>query len=238
MSISGVSASKNVLAERTVKQEPVDAISKSIENEISDVQRQRQQVSKQDLSADEKMKKRQELQQEISRLNNQLRQRQAEARKKQNKEKVAKERDAENVKTDNEKKEQVAASKKDETKEKEAESKTVEMQDAKKERVKEQTVVSAEVAVSQIGLQNKVVSGIRNNINVLKGEIRQDKGRGENVDDKKEQLEKQRNRLRHASSAEFTSGAKKDSNDIKVSNTNYSKEKNNIERQNFNISFS
>lgn len=238
MSISGVSASQSVLAQRTVKQEPVDAISKSIENEISDVQRQRQQVSKQDLSADEKMKKRQELQQEISRLNNQLRQRQAEARKKQNKEKVAKERDAENVKADNEKKEQVAASKKDETKEKEAESKTVEMQDAKKERVKEQTVVSAEVAVSQSRLQNKVVSGIRNNINVLKGEIRQDKARGENVDDKKEQLEKQRNRLRRASSSEFTSGAKKDSNDIKVSNTNYSKEKNNIERQNFNISFS
>lgn len=238
MSISGVSASQSVLAQRTVKQEPVDAISKSIENEISDVQRQRQQVSKQDLSADEKMKKRQELQQEISRLNNQLRQRQAEARKKQNKEEVAKERDAENVKADNEKKEQAAVSKKDETKEKEAESKTVEMQDAKKDKIKEQTVVSAEVAVSQSRLQSKVVSGIQNDINILKGEIRQDKARGENVDDKKEQLEKQRNRLRRASSAEFTSGAKKDSNDIKVSNTNYSKEKNNIERQNFNISFS
>lgn len=238
MSISGVSASKNVLAERTIKQEPVDAISKSIENEISDVQRQRQQVSKQDLSADEKMKKRQELQQEISRLNNQLRQRQAEARREQNKEKVAKERDVETVKTDNEKKEQVVASKKDETKEKETESKTVEMQDAKKEKVKEQTVVSTETAVSQIKLRNKVVSGIQNDIKVLEGEIRQDKARGENVDDKKEQLEKNRNRLRRASSAEFTGGAKKDSNDIKVSNTNYSKEKNNIERQNFNISFS
>lgn len=238
MSISGVSASKNVLAERTVKREPVDAISKSIENEISDVQRQRQQVSKQDLSADEKRKKRQELQQEISRLNNQLRQRQAEVQKKQNKEKVTKERDAENVKTDNEKKEQLAASKKDETKEKEAENKTVEMQDVKKERIKEQTVVSAEVAVSRIRLQNMVVSGIQNDINILEGEIRQDKARGENVDDKKEQLEKHRNRLHRASSAEFTSGAKKDSNDIKVSNTNYSKEKNNIERQNFNISFS
>lgn len=238
MSISGVSASQSVLAQRTVKQEPVDAISKSIENEISDVQRQRQQVSKQDLSADEKMKKRQELQQEISRLNNQLRQRQAEARKKQNKEEVVKERDAENIKADNEKKEQVAASKKDETKEKEAESKTVEMQDAKKDKIKEQTVVSAEAAISQSRLQSKVVSGIQNDINILKGEIRQDKARGENVDDKKEQLEKQRNRLRRASSAEFTSGAKKDSNDIKVSNTNYSKEKNNIERQNFNISFS
>lgn len=238
MSISGVSASKSVLAERAVKQEPVDAISKSIENEISDVQRQRQQVSKEDLSVDEKMKKRQELQQEISRLNNQLRQRQAEARREQNKEKAAKERDAENVKTDNEKKGHVAASKKDESKEKEAESKTVEMQDAQKERVKQQTIVSAEVAVSRIGLQNKVVSGIQNDINILKGEIRQDKARGENVDDKKAQLEKQRNRLRRASSAEFTNETKKDSNDIKISNTNYSKEKNNIERQNFNISFS
>ena len=238
MSISGVSASKSVLAERTVKQEPVDAISKSIEDEISDVQRQRQQVSKQDLSADEKMKKRQELQQEISRLNNQLRQRQAEARKKQNKEKAAKEREAENVKTDNEKKEQLAAAKKDETKEKETEGKTVEMQDAKKERVNEQTVVSADVTVSQVRLQNKVVSGIRNDINILEGEIRQDKARGENVDDKEEQLEKNQNRLYRASSAEFINGEKKDSNDIKITNTNYSKEKDNIERQNFNISFS
>ncbi|MDE6026072.1 MAG: FlxA-like family protein [Lachnospiraceae bacterium] len=236
MSISGVSASKNVLAERTVKQEPVDAISKSIENEISDIQRQRQQVSKQDLSADEKMKKRQELQQEISRLNNQLRQRQAEARREQNKEKVAKDRDAENIKTDDEKKAQSAASKKDETKE--SESKTVEMQDAKKKRANQQAVVLAEATVSQIGLQSKVVSGIQSGINILKGEIKQDKARGENVDDKKEQLEKQRNRLRRASSGEFTNRAKKDSNDIKVSNTNYSKEKNNIERQNFNISFS
>ena len=196
------------------------------------------QVSKQDLSADEKMKKRQELQQEISRLNNQLRQRQAEARREQNKEKVAKERDAENMKADDEKKAQLAASKKDEIKEKEAESKTVEMQDAKKERVNEQTVVSVDVAVSQIRLQNKVVTGIQNDINILEGEIRQDKARGENVDDKKEQLEKNQNRLYRASTAEFTNGAKKDSNDIKITNTNYSKEKDNIERQNFNISFS
>lgn len=237
MSISGVSASKNVSAERMVKQEPVDAISKSIENEISDVQRQRQQVSKQDLSADEKMKKRRELQQEISRLNNQLRQRQAEARREQNKEKVARERDAENVKADDEKKAQNAASQKDETREKETESKTVEMQDAKREKLNAQTVVLAETAVSQSRLQSRVVSGIRNDIKILKGEIRQDKARGENVDDKKEQLDKNRNRLRRASSAEFTSGAKKDSSDIKVSSTNYSKEKN-IERQNFNISFS
>lgn len=238
MSISGVSASKNVSAERTIKQEPVDAISKSIENEISDVQRQRQQVSKQDLSADEKMKKRQELQQEISRLNNQLRQRQAEARREQNKEKVAKERDVENAKADDEKKAQGAASKKDETKETEAESKTVEMQDAKKEKINEHTVVSAEDAISRSRLQSRVVSGIRNDIKILQGEIRQDQARGENVDDKKAQLEKNRNRLRRASSPEFTTTAKKDSNDIKVSNTNYSKEKDNIERQNFNISFS
>ncbi len=235
MSISGVSASKNVSAERMIKQEPVDAISKSIENEISDVQRQRQQVSKQDLSADEKMKKRRELQQEISRLNNQLRQRQAEARREQNKEKVVKERDAEAVRIDDEKKAQDAASQRDETREKE--SKTVEMQDAKREKLNAQTVVSAETAVSQSRLQSRVVSGIRNDIKILKGEIRQDKARGENVDDKKEQLDKNRNRLRRASSGEFIGGAKKDGSDIKVSSTNYSKEKN-IERQNFNISFS
>lgn len=238
MSISGVSALKNVSAERTIKQEPVDAISKSIENEISDVQRQRQQVSKQDLSADEKMKKRQELQQEISRLNNQLRQRQTETRREQNKEKVAKERDVENAKADDEKKAQGAASKKDETRETETEGKTVEMQDAKKEKINEHTVVSAEDAISRSRLQSRVVSGIRNDIKILQGEIRQDKARGENVDDKKEQLEKNRNRLRRASSPEFTTTAKKNDNDIKVSNTNYSKEKDNIERQNFNISFS
>lgn len=238
MSISGVSASKNVSSERMIKQEPVDAISKSIENEISDVQRKRQQVSKQDLSVDEKMKKRQELQQEISRLNNQLRQRQAEARREQNKEKAVKERDAENVKADDEKKTQNTASKSDETKEKETERNAVEMQDAKKEKVTEQTVVSAEDAISQSRLQNRVMSGIRNDIKILEGEIRQDKARGENVDDKKEQLEKNQNRLYRASSGEFTNGVKKDNNDIKVRNTNYSKEKDNIDRQNFNISFS
>lgn len=67
--------------------QPTDSVTKNIQKEISEVQRQRQQLSSNgDLPVAEKVKKRQELQQKISGLNRELRQRQAESRKEQQKE--------------------------------------------------------------------------------------------------------------------------------------------------------
>lgn len=70
--------------------QPVDPVIKNIQDEISETQRQRQGLSsKEELSAAEKAKKRQELQQKISDLNRELRLRQAEARKEQQKDALA-----------------------------------------------------------------------------------------------------------------------------------------------------
>ncbi len=59
-----------------------DSFSKNIQNKISQVQKEMQEISsKEELTPEEKMKKRQELQQEIAALNQQLRQHQSMQRK-------------------------------------------------------------------------------------------------------------------------------------------------------------
>lgn len=59
-----------------------DSVSKNIQNQIANAQKQLQEISaNQEMTLEEKMKKRQEIQQEITNLNQQLRQRQIEQRK-------------------------------------------------------------------------------------------------------------------------------------------------------------
>ncbi len=61
-----------------------DSFSKNIQNKISQVQKEMQEISsKEELTPEEKMKKRQEIQQEITNLNQQLRQHEMEMRKEQ-----------------------------------------------------------------------------------------------------------------------------------------------------------
>lgn len=83
MSVGGINAAGSMSGGQMAKSQPADAASKSIQNKISAVQQKMQQLSsKEDLSAEEKMKKRQELQQELSSLNTQLRQHRADASRK------------------------------------------------------------------------------------------------------------------------------------------------------------
>lgn len=64
--------------------QPADVVSKNIQDEISEVQRQKQGLSsKQEMSEGERSKKKQELQQKLNSLNTRLRQRQAEVSRKQ-----------------------------------------------------------------------------------------------------------------------------------------------------------
>lgn len=101
MKIGSISAIGNTTSVRSVsavqKQavKSVDTESKSIENDISDVERQKQAFSsKQDLTVDEKMKRRQELQQELSSLKTKLRISEAEACKESQKEALTDEQSA------------------------------------------------------------------------------------------------------------------------------------------------
>ena len=61
-----------------------DSVSKNIQNQIANAQKQLQELSSnKEMSVEEKMKKRQEIQQQITDLNNRLRQHQIEQRKEQ-----------------------------------------------------------------------------------------------------------------------------------------------------------
>lgn len=80
-------------------QNGMDAFSQNIQRQIAAKQKQLQEVSKsQDMSMEEKMKKRQEIQQEIAQLNNELRMHQIEQRKEQQSQKAASSDDQRTVK--------------------------------------------------------------------------------------------------------------------------------------------
>lgn len=87
MGVSGISAIGGTSGGQMTSVQSVDTVSKGIQDDISEVQRQKQELSsRRDIPVEEKVKKRQELQQEISSLNAKLRQHQAEVRKEKQKE--------------------------------------------------------------------------------------------------------------------------------------------------------
>ena len=75
ISMNGTNAQAGIQAGRINKPMEMDSFSKSIHNQISNAQKQLQELSEnKDMSMEEKMKRRQEIQQQITDLNNQLRQ--------------------------------------------------------------------------------------------------------------------------------------------------------------------
>lgn len=83
MGVGGINAAGGMSVGQ-MKSQSTDAVSKSIQNKITTVQQKMQQLSsKEDLPVEEKTKKRQELQQELSSLNTQLRQHRADTSRKQ-----------------------------------------------------------------------------------------------------------------------------------------------------------
>ena len=90
ISMNGTNAQAGIQAGRINKPMEMDSFSKSINNQIANAQKQLQELSEnKDMSMEEKMKRRQEIQQQITDLNNQLRRHQIEQRKEQQ-EKAAK----------------------------------------------------------------------------------------------------------------------------------------------------
>ncbi|MDE6888970.1 MAG: FlxA-like family protein, partial [Eubacterium sp.] len=81
MTINGISGA-NTQAGQFGMNQATDSYSKNIQNQIANAQKQLQELSSnEDMTLEEKMKKRQEIQQQISDLNMQLRKHQAEQRK-------------------------------------------------------------------------------------------------------------------------------------------------------------
>lgn len=129
-----------------------DVVSKSIKKQIENAREQLQEVSSnEDLSMEEKMKKRQEIQKEITMLNQQLRQHQIELRREKQEEQT------------------VQASQSRQTQQ------TTEGSGLS--RAGMQTMLSADSSLKQAKVQGSVSARMEGQAGVLKAEINQDKGK-------------------------------------------------------------
>lgn len=141
-----------------------DPVSRQFQQQIADAQKRLQEVSSDgELSVEEKMKKRQEIQQEISNLNQQLRQHQAEQRKEQ---------------------QAAAASRQEGAGQKAARKPGHSGNGLSQEHM--QAMISADASVKQARVQGATAKQMEGRAGVLKTEIKQDAGRG---DTKKKQEE-------------------------------------------------
>ena len=168
MKINGISETNSHVSAMN-RQMATDSVSKNIQNQIANAQKQLQEISSdKDMSIEEKMKKRQEIQQQITDLNNQLRQHQIEMRREQQQKK------------DSSMDDMLAGSKKSSVK---SGTKGGGMSQASM-----RAMISAGSAMAQAQVQGSVASQMEGKAGVLESEIKIDSARGSNVEAKKEEL--------------------------------------------------
>ena len=142
-----------------------DSYTKNIQRQIADAQQKLQDLSSnEELSLEDKMKKRQEIQQEITNLNQQLRQHQMEQRREQQSQKSSSMDDM------------IAGTKHTSTK------KGTGLSQASM-----QAIISADTSMKQANVQGSVAAGLKGRAEVLESEIRQDAGKG-NTEKKEQEL--------------------------------------------------
>ena len=143
-----------------------DSVGKNIQNQIANAQKKLQELSSnEELSIEDKMKKRQEIQQEINNLNQQLRQHQIEQRKEQQSKKSSSMDDM------------VAGTKNTSAK------KGTGLSQASM-----QAMISADSSMKQAKVQGSMATQIEGKAGVLESEIKMDKGRGASTEKKEEEL--------------------------------------------------
>ena len=160
-----------------------DSVSKNIQNQIANAQKQLQELSvNKDMSIEEKMKKRQEIQQQITDLNNQLRQHQIEQRKEQQAKKSSMD-------------DMLGGSKK--TAPKAGKQSTGLSQASMK------AMISADSAMAQAQVQGSVATKMEGRAGVLESEIKLDSARGGDAKAKKEELAEVEQKAAQAESAQM-----------------------------------
>ena len=153
-----------------------DSVSKNIQNQISNAQKQLQEISaNKDMSIEEKMKKRQEIQQQINDLNNQLRQHQIEQRKE---------------KVENSRKQPKRAQK-------------VGKKSSGLSQASMKAMLYADSAMAQAQVQGSVATQMEGRAGVLESEIKLDSARGGDVSAKKEELEEVKQKVAAAETAQM-----------------------------------
>ena len=144
-----------------------DSFSKMIQSQIANAQEQLQKLSdNNDMSMEEKMKRRQEIQQRITDLNHQLRQHQIEQRR-------------ENQGKDNVIERNLPAKKTDKSGKGTQRGMSASTM---------QSIISADVAMSQAQVQGSVTTRMEGRAGVLEAEIKQDAAKGKSVESKREEL--------------------------------------------------
>ena len=169
MNVNGINGNgTGVQAFQMKMNQGTDAVSKNLQNQIANAQKQMQELGEnKEMSLEEKMKKRQEIQQQISDLQNQLRQHQIEQRK-ENQQKSGSSMD--DMLGGNR---QAAKSKKGGTG----------MSSASM-----QAIISADSSMHQVKVQGAVKSEMEGKAGVLESEIKLDEARGGDTTKKREEL--------------------------------------------------
>ncbi|MBR5800155.1 MAG: FlxA-like family protein [Lachnospiraceae bacterium] len=161
-----------------------DAVSKNIQSQIVNAQKQLQELSaNKEMSMEEKMKKRQEIQQQITDLNNQLRQHQMEQRKEKQQPKGSAMEDLFGG------------------------SKNVTPKAGKKSSglslASMTAIISADSAMAQAQIQGSVSGQMEGKAGVLEAEIKLDSARGGDVEKKKEELAEVQEKASEAETAQL-----------------------------------
>lgn len=160
-----------------------DAVSKNIQKQIMDAQKQLQELSSNnDMNMEERMKKRQEIQQQISDLNMQLRQHQIEQRKEQQAKKAAKEEQTRGNTQAESGKQKTGLSK-----------------------ASMHAMISAESSMKQAQVQGSVATSMEGRAGVLKAEIKQDGATGGDTKSKEEELAQVEQKAEQATASQMES---------------------------------
>ena len=145
-----------------------DSVSKGIQKQIENAQKKLQDLSSnEEMTLEDKMKKRQEIQKEITSLNQQLRQRQIEARKKQQSQGTSVEELTGGKKAGGAKSNRKSGG----------------MSQASM-----QAMISADASMKQAQVQGGVATQMEGRAVILEGEIKMDQARGASVEEKEEEL--------------------------------------------------
>jgi len=185
MTINGISGS-NTQVRQMGMNEAADAYSRNIQNQIANAQKELQELSSnEDMSSEEKMKKRQEIQQQISDLNVQLRQHQAEQRREKQQAKGSSmdgmsggTRGTGNVK---------------------AGSKSTGLSEASMT-----AIISAEGSIKQANAQGSAATKMEGRAGVLKSEMKLDQARGNDTGKKQEELAEAEQKAQTAESSQLS----------------------------------
>lgn len=169
VTVNGISGVNNsVQAGNSGRILQMDSISRNIQNKITNAQKQLQELSSnEELPIEEKMKKRQEIQQEINNLNQQLRQHQMEQRKEQQ---VSK----------NSMEDMLGGGNKTVLKSRK--------QGTSLSQASMQAMISADSSIKLAKAQGSMAVHMEGKAGVLESEIKMDKGRGADTEKKEEEL--------------------------------------------------